>query len=60
MLGYLQDQPWAPVADFQGIEDGRELVIELDIYDGTNNSNNLAICQGCFGGSSIQVLGSVE
>lgn len=60
MLGNFQDQPGATVADFEGIKNRWELVLKLDIHNGTNDCNNFAICNSCFGCSSIQVFGSVE
>lgn len=40
MLGHLQDQPGITAGHFQGIKDGRETLVELDVDDGTDDCND--------------------
>jgi hypothetical protein len=60
----LKDEFWLAVGDLQGIQDGRELIIELDIHDGTNDRNDSALWGGAcclFGlGCCRVILGSME
>lgn len=42
MLGNLQHQPDVVVLHLQGVEDGRQLAVKLDVDDGTNDRHNLA------------------
>jgi hypothetical protein len=52
MLGNLKNQPWAAVGDFEGIEDGWELIFKLDIDDGTDDCDNLSVSNSCSWGCS--------
>jgi hypothetical protein len=45
VLGDLKDQPWYPVLDLKGIQDGWKVVVELDIDDGTNDGDDAALAQ---------------
>lgn len=47
VLGNLKDQPWCPVLDLKGIQDGWKVVVELDVNDGTNNGDDAALAQRC-------------
>ena len=61
MLGDFQNKTGAAVANFEGIQNGGELFIKLNIHNGTNDSNNASIgssSSGCFG--LVQQLGSRE
>ena len=46
MLGNFQDEPGGPVADFEGVQDGWQLVLELDVHDGTDDGHNLSVGRG--------------
>lgn len=62
MLGNFENKTGAAVADFEGIEDGGQLFVELNIHNGTNDGNNTSIDSGssfgCFG--LVQQLSSGE
>lgn len=49
MLSHLQNQPGITAGHLQGVEDGWEAFIELDVDDGTDDSNNTAIGGGSSG-----------
>ena len=53
MLGNFENEPGAAVADFEGIENGGQLIIELNIHNGTNNSNDTAIGDGCLSAQQL-------
>jgi hypothetical protein len=53
MLCNLKNKPWAAVGDFEGIEDGWELIFKLDIDDGTDDCDNLSIRDSCCWGCSF-------
>lgn len=49
MLGDLQHQTGLAALHFEGVQDWGKVVIELDVNDGTNYSNNLSEENaGCF------------
>ena len=45
MLGDLKDEPLALLSalDLEGVQDGRELVRELHVHDGTDHSDDLSL-----------------
>ena len=43
VLGHLKDELGLPADDGEGIEDLWEAIIELDVHDGTNDGDNLAL-----------------
>merc|ERR1740123_2985867 len=43
VLGDLQDELGLPADDGEGVEDLREPIVELDVHDGTNDGDNLAL-----------------
>lgn len=57
MLSNLKHQPWGAVGNLKGIENRRELSIELDVHHSTNNSHYAAIGHASLGGSLS--LGSI-
>ena len=50
VLGHLKDELWLPTDDSEGIEDLWEAIIELDVHDGTNYSDNMALASLNSGG----------
>ena len=52
VLGDFQDQAGAAVGDFEGVQDGGEGILELDVYDGTNDGHNLAVLHRLAGADS--------
>lgn len=60
MLGNLQNEPGAAVGDFEGIEDGWELIFELHVDDGTDDGDNLTVGNSCLWGRSAHMLGGVQ
>lgn len=46
MLCHFQDEPGITASHFQGVQDGREAFIELDIDNGSDDSNNTPIGGG--------------
>jgi hypothetical protein len=36
MLGNFENKSWFPVGDLQGVQDRREIVIKLDVHNGTD------------------------
>ena len=43
VLGHLKDELGLPANDGEGIEDLWEAFIELDVHNGTNDGDNLAL-----------------
>lgn len=54
MLGHLQHQSWGASFNLQGVQDWGQVLVELDVHDGTDNGHNSAVgdggCRGCLGG----------
>lgn len=46
MLCHFQHKSGITASHFQGVQDGREAFIELDIHDGSDDSNNTPIGGG--------------
>jgi hypothetical protein len=42
MLGHLEDESVANSLDLEGVEDGREVSLELDVDDCANNLRDLS------------------
>lgn len=40
MLGHLQNEPGVPALHFQGVEDGGQPFIELDVHHGTDDRHD--------------------
>ena len=55
MLRNFKNKSWGSIGNVQGIENFRKALLELYIYDGTDNSNNLTFVAGC-GCSIISVI----
>jgi hypothetical protein len=51
MLGDLEDESVVDALDLQSVEDGREVSLELDIHNGTNNLGDLSVGRGRAKGS---------
>lgn len=49
MLSHLKHQPTVTVDHLQGIEDGRQALIELNVYHGSDHSHDTAVGQGSLG-----------
>merc|ERR1712183_410648 len=43
VLGHLEDELGLPADDGEGVEDLWEAIVELDVHDGTNDRDNLAL-----------------
>merc|ERR1719341_2092753 len=43
VLGHLEDKLGLPADDGEGVEDLWEAIVELDVHDGTNDRDNLAL-----------------
>lgn len=46
MLGDFQHKACLTSLNFEGVKDWWQVVVELDVNDGTNYSNNLCSCGG--------------
>lgn len=46
MLCHFQNQSGITASHFQGVKDGRKAFIELDVHDGTDDSNNAPVGGG--------------
>merc|ERR1712055_1098109 len=43
VLGHLEDELGLPADDSEGVEDLREAIVELDVHNGTDDRDNLAL-----------------
>lgn len=50
VLGHLQDEAGFPAGHVQGVQDLGESILELDVDDGTDDGQNLALVGGGLGG----------
>lgn len=50
MLGDFQDEPGLTAGHLQGVEDGREALVELYVDDGTDDGHDAPVGDGSCGG----------
>lgn len=43
VLSDLEQQSWLSLGDFQGVQNWRQIAIELHVHDGTNDCDDFAI-----------------
>ena len=46
MLGDLEDEPGLSVLHLEGVEDGRQLSVKLDVHHGTDDGRDLSASAG--------------
>ena len=46
MLSHLQYQPALTTSHLQGVQDGREALVELDVHHGTNDRDDTPVGDG--------------
>jgi len=56
MLSHLQDEPGRAACDFQGVEDGRKVVVELDVDHGTDDGHDASGRHGGGGGGRCDIV----